>query len=82
MTRVVVHIGQITLRGVRVEDRGAFAKGLAGALEGDLSRACGWEKLASSASVKNESGVRVAPRLPSDRLGERIGRNIAKGLLR
>ena len=84
MSRVIVHIDRLVLRGIRAEDRHRVAAGLQQQLKGVFAdrEAIPRLKAIADAPGRKVSGVRVAHRSAPTRLGEAIGRGIGKGMLK
>lgn len=82
MSRVIVHIDRLVLRGFRVEDRHRIAAGLQQELEQVLANRVGnsqWNAIGNAPSLK-VSGLRIANRSTPQRIGETVGHGIGKEL--
>ncbi|MFP5406818.1 MAG: hypothetical protein ACLGHY_10945 [Gammaproteobacteria bacterium] len=84
MSRVIVHIDRLVLRGIQAEDRHRIAAGLQQALKGLFADRGAMPRLKAIADAPGlkVSGVRVAHRSAPVRLGEAVGRGIGKEMLK
>jgi hypothetical protein len=82
MSRIIVHIDRLVLRGFRHEDRHAVADGLQAALGRHFAEPATARLLAARGNRTDlgPATVRVGPRMTPHRIGSQAGRAIAKGL--
>jgi hypothetical protein len=82
MTRVVIHIDRLVLKGIRREDRQRFAEGLGEELRGLLAEPGGYEDLMSRGGVSRlEVGtVRTDSQATPGQVGTLVAHSIARGI--
>jgi hypothetical protein len=78
MTRIVLHVDRLLLRGVRSEDRAAIADALRGGLAQQFSRPDAAAQLSERGDVERVHAPIV--RVPANATPALIGRAVARGI--